>query len=90
MPGAALFALGWVPRAVVLIGLLPAVGGFLLQVLLTRLRLAGLDPGAVTLAHLAAVPVTPPDWAGTAGMLAIASVLGLAGAAGYARRDLRG
>jgi polyether ionophore transport system permease protein len=88
--GAALFALGWVPSAVVGIGVLPAMGGFLLLVLADTFAWPGWIRALSPFAHLAAVPAVPPDWAGTAGMLAIAIVLGLAGAAGYARRDLRG
>jgi hypothetical protein len=41
-------------------------------------------------AVLAAVVDNIPYWAGTAGILAVASLLGLAGTAAYARRDLRG
>ncbi|WP_433560281.1 hypothetical protein ACQPWY_23915 [Pseudonocardia xinjiangensis] len=41
-------------------------------------------------AHLAGVPQISPDWAGAAGMCAVAAVLGGLGVLGYTRRDLTG
>jgi len=88
--GAAVFALGVLPRAVAGIGALPAVGGFLLLVLAVD---AGAPAWVVKLspfAHLAAVPDQAPDWAGVAGMMAISVALCVVGVGAYERRDLRG
>ena len=88
--GAAVFALGVRPRAVAWIGAFPAVGGFLLLVLAVD---AGAPAWVVRLspfAHLAPVPDRGPDWAGAAGMMAVALALCLAGVGAYERRDLRG
>ena len=88
--GAAVFALGLLPRAVAWIGALPAVGGFLLLVLAVD---AGAPAWVVKLspfAHLAAVPDEAPDWVGAAGMMAVALALCVAGIGAYERRDLRG
>ena len=88
--GAAVAALGWMPHMVGLVGVAPAVGGFLLQVLAES---AGAPRWVVELspfAHLAPVPSTTPNWTGTAGMLVIAAGLYASGAAGYRRRDLLG
>ncbi len=88
--GAAVLALGWEPRAVAAIGALPAVGGFLLQVIADT---AGAPAWVGTLspfAHLAAVPHAPVDWAGSGVMVAIAALLAAIGTAGYRRRDLCG
>jgi ABC-2 type transport system permease protein len=88
--GAAVFALGLLPRAVALIGALPAAGGFLLQVLAVDVGapewVAKLSP----FAHLALVPYETPDWAGAAGMVAVALALCVVGIGAYERRDLRG
>lgn len=86
--GAAMLALGWAPRAVLAVGALPAAGGFLLLVLAQS---AGAPDWVVRLspfAHLAPVPQTTPDWAGAAGMCAVAVLLAAVGVLGYARRDL--
>ena len=88
--GAAVSALGWLPRAVGLVGAAPAVGGFLLQVVAESTGapqwVADLSP----FAHLAPVPTTSPNWIGAAVMLAVAAGLYAAGSAGYQRRDLLG
>jgi ABC-2 type transport system permease protein len=88
--GAAVFALGVLPRAVVPLGALPAVGGFLLQVIAVSVAaprwLGQLSP----FAHLAPVPQTTPNWAAAASMMAVAAALALVGVAAYERRDLRG
>lgn len=86
--GAAMLALGWAPRAVLAIGALPAAGGFLLLVLAQS---SGAPAWVVQLspfAHLAAVPQTTPNWAGAAGMCAVAVLLAGLGVLGYHRRDL--
>ncbi|MGY1813493.1 ABC transporter permease [Blastococcus sp. SYSU D00820] len=88
--GAAVFALGWAPAAVLPIGVLPAAGGYLLLVLADTFGWPDAVRALSPFAHLAKVPAEAPDWAGTAGMLAVAVALGLAGLAGYRRRDLRG
>jgi ABC-2 type transport system permease protein len=88
--GAALLALGWLPRAVFPVGALPAVGGFLLQVLADSLGWPAWVRRLSPFTHLGSVPADPPDWPGTAGILAVFLVLGVVGALGYARRDLRG
>ena len=88
--GAALLALGWLPSAVLAVGVLPAAGGYLLLVLADSF---GWPSGVRELspfAHLAAVPAEPADVSGAVGLLLVAVVLGAAGIAGYARRDLRG
>jgi ABC-2 type transport system permease protein len=88
--GAAQVAIGWVPQGVLALGVAPAVGGFLLTVLVDTFDwpswLARLSP----FAHLASVPTTGPDWAGAAGMMAVSGLLAALGIAGFARRDLRG
>jgi ABC-2 type transport system permease protein len=88
--GAAQVAIGWVPQAVLALGALPAVGGFLLTVLVDTFDwpnwLAELSP----FAHLASVPATAPDWAGTAGMMGVAVLFAGLGIVGFVRRDLRG
>jgi ABC-2 type transport system permease protein len=88
--GAALFALGWAPRAVAALGALPAAGGFLLQALADTFGWPAWIRALSPFAHLASVPAAPPDWGGTAGILAVAALLGVAGTARYSRRDLRG
>ncbi|HZG91681.1 MAG TPA: polyketide antibiotic transporter, partial [Pseudonocardia sp.] len=87
--GAAVLALGWAPRLVVPIGMLPAAGGFLLTVLADSTGapqwIAALSP----FAHLARVPATAPDVPGAVALTAIALVLAGAGLAGFRRRDIR-
>jgi ABC-2 type transport system permease protein len=86
--GAAVLALGWFPRAVLAVGAVPAVGGFLLQVLAQSVGAPGWVSQLSPFAHLALVPEMPPDWAQTAGMSAVALALMIIGAVGYRRRDL--
>ncbi|MGY1682209.1 hypothetical protein [Geodermatophilus sp. SYSU D01176] len=88
--GAALFALGWLPSAVLAIGVLPAAGGYLLLVLADSFRWPSWVRDVSPFAHLAAVPAEPVDVAGAIGMLVVAVLLAVVGLAGYARRDLRG
>jgi ABC-2 type transport system permease protein len=87
--GAAVLALGWSPRAVAAVGVLPAVGGFLWQVLADSLRAPAWVGGMSPFAHLAAVPVTTPDRSAAAVMTGIAALGAVLGAIGYRRRDLR-
>jgi ABC-2 type transport system permease protein len=88
--GAALAALGWLPGAVLAVGVLPAAGGYLLLVLADSFRWSGAVRGVSPFAHVASVPAEPADVGGALGMLAIALVLVVIGLLGYARRDLRG
>jgi ABC-2 type transport system permease protein len=88
--GAPQVAIGWAPHAVLALGAAPAVGGFLLTVLVEAFDgpnwLVQLSP----FAHLAWVPATAPDWAGAAGMIGVSVLPAGVGIAGFARRDLRG
>jgi ABC-2 type transport system permease protein len=88
--GAALLALGWVPSAVLAVGILPAAGGFLLLVFADSFGWPSWVRDVSPFAHVAAVPAEPVDVAGALGIVVVAGVLGAAGIAGYARRDLRG
>lgn len=88
--GAAVFALGWAPRAVALIGALPVVGGFLIWVLADLLDWPDWMRGLSPFTHVAPVPAAAPDWAAQAGMLAVAALLLAVGLLGLARRDIRG
>ncbi len=87
--GAAVLALGWMPRITAAIGGVPAVGGFLLQV---TAESAGAPRWVVDLspfAHLAPVPLAAPNWPALIVMAVVAMALAGAGAAGFRRRDLR-
>jgi ABC-2 type transport system permease protein len=88
--GAALFALGYAPAAVLAIGVLPAAGGYLLLVFADSFRWPEAVRALSPFAHLAPAPADPPDLVGAVGMVAVAVVLGAVGVAGYVRRDLRG
>ncbi len=88
--GTAVFALGWAPRAVTLIGALPVIGGFVIWVLAETLDWPNWLHQISPFAHLASVPAESPDWAGTWTMLAIAAAFACLGTVGFARRDLRG
>jgi len=87
--GAAVFALGLLPRAVALVGALPAVGGFLLVVIADSVAAPGWVAQLSPFAHLAPVPQRAPNWAAAAGMTVVAAALAVAGVAAYERRDLR-
>jgi ABC-2 type transport system permease protein len=87
--GAALFALGVAPRAVALVGSLPAAGGFLWHVIADSVGAPAWIAAMSPFAHLATVPAESPDWAGAAGMIAVAAGLAATGLATYHRRDLR-
>jgi ABC-2 type transport system permease protein len=88
--GAGVLAVGWLPRAVGAVGALPAVGGFLLQVVAESARAPRWVIDMSPFAHLAPVPFSPPDVLATAIMTGIALALGAVGMIGYRRRDLRG
>jgi ABC-2 type transport system permease protein len=87
---AAVLALGWAPRAVVAIGMLPAAGGFLLIVVADSTDAPAWIAALSPFDHLALVPTTAPNVPGAVVMVAIAAVLVVAGAYGYHRRDIRG
>lgn len=86
--GAAALAVGALPSAVAPIGALPAVGGFLLNVVAqgtwAPTWLVRLSP----FNHVAAVPRTPPDWPGMSMLAVVGAILVAMGVACYARRDL--
>lgn len=88
--GAALLALGWAPRLVTVVGSLPGVGGFLLLTLSDSFAWPRAVRDVSPFAHLSAVPAVAPDLVASAVMVTVAVVLAAVGAAGYARRDLRG
>ncbi|SNR74706.1 ABC transporter permease [Blastococcus mobilis] len=87
--GAALFALGYAPGAVLAIGVLPAAGGYLLLLFADTFGWPEAARALSPFAHVASVPADPPDLVGAVGMVAVAAVLGFAGVVAYARRDLR-
>jgi ABC-2 type transport system permease protein len=87
--GAAVLALGWMPRATAVAGAVPAVGGFLLQVTAQSAGAPGWVVGMSPFAHLAPVPLAAPNWPALVVMTALAVALAGAGAAGFRRRDLR-
>ncbi|WP_433576228.1 polyketide antibiotic transporter [Nocardia brasiliensis] len=86
--GAAVLALGWYPDAVSVIGAVPVIGGFLLDVVTQSIGAPDWLREISPFAHLAAVPDTGPDWAAGATMIAIALVGIALGIHGFARRDL--
>lgn len=88
--GAALLAYGWWPHMTLALGAVPAVGGFLLQVLADTLRWPAWVVVLSPYEHLHAVPYESVNWAGAAGMTLIAAALALLGSIGFQRRDLRG
>ena len=87
--GAAVLALGWMPRATAAVAAVPAVGGFLLQVSAQSAGAPGWVVGLSPFAHLAPVPLAEPDRPALLVMTAVAAALAGAGAAGFHRRDLR-
>ncbi|MEU8614980.1 hypothetical protein AB0C29_44045, partial [Actinoplanes sp. NPDC048791] len=87
--GAAVVALGVVPRAVGWIGGVPTVGGFLLLVIADSTGAPDWVGALSPFAHLAAVPAEGVSWTGTAVMAILAAVLCAAGLAAFARRDVQ-
>ncbi|SNY53560.1 ABC transporter permease [Paractinoplanes atraurantiacus] len=87
--GAAVLAVGWVPRWVGVVGGLPAIGGFLLLVIAESVATPAWVRDLSPYAHLAPVPLTGAGWPAIAVMLALASALTATGIAGYRSRDLR-
>ncbi len=88
--GAAILALGWLPRATAAVGVLPAVGGFLLHVLADSADLPGWVAASSPFTHLAAVPAESPGWSAAGVMIAIAIAAAALGRLGNRRRDLLG
>ncbi|MER7458744.1 hypothetical protein [Micromonospora sp. NPDC126480] len=88
--GAAVLALGWVPRAVAGVGALPAAGGFLLQVVADSVGAPAWVAHLSPFAHLAAVPATGVNWPAALTMIVLALVAAALGVAGHQRRDLIG
>ena len=86
--GAAVLALGRAPDHVVAIGLLPAAGGFVLNVVADSVDAPAWVASLSPYAHLAAVPVDPPDLAAAGVMVAVAAALGMTGTWSYVRRDM--
>jgi ABC-2 type transport system permease protein len=87
--GAAVIGVGWLPRLTGAIGALPAVGGFLLQVIAVTAGAPGWIVDLSPFAHLALVPVDAPNWPATLVMLSIALIMATLGSVGFQRRDLR-
>ncbi|MFJ3927029.1 hypothetical protein [Streptomyces sp. NPDC090022] len=87
--GAGVIALGWAPRAVVLVGSLPAAGGFLLKVIADSSGLPTWVAQLSPFTHLAAVPDAPAHWPASLLMTAMAVIATAAGALGYRLRDLQ-
>jgi ABC-2 type transport system permease protein len=88
--GAAVAALGWLPRWTGAIGVLPGAGGFLLHVTANSAGLPAWVDNLSPFAHLATVPQAGVNWPATAVMTGVAGLLVLVGLIGYDRRDLRG
>jgi ABC-2 type transport system permease protein len=86
--GAAAVGVGWLPSAAFAIGALPVVGGFLVNVILQTTKAPGWVVNLSPWKHLAAVPDTPPNWAGTTIFLLIGAILTAVGVYGYVQRDL--
>ncbi|HEY0001318.1 MAG TPA: hypothetical protein VGB74_12745 [Actinoplanes sp.] len=87
--GAAVFAIGWAPRWVGVVGGVPATGGFLLLVVAESVAAPGWVRNLSPFAHLAPVPLATVDWTASAVMTGLAVLLTVVGFAGYRRRDLR-
>jgi ABC-2 type transport system permease protein len=85
---AAAVGVGWLPSAAGAIGALPVVGGFLVNVVIQATKAPGWVVNLSPLAHLAAVPDTPPNWAATTVFLLIGAILTGLGMYGYVQRDL--
>ena len=86
--GAAAVGAGWLPSATVAIGALPVAVGFLANLIVQSVKAPGWVVTLSPLAHLAAVPDTPPNWVSTTIFLLIGAILTGFGVYGYSRRDL--
>lgn len=87
--GAATLALGRTPEAVLPAGMVPAAGGFVLNVVADSVGAPAWVGSLSPFAHLSPVPVTIPDWTATTIMVAIAVALCVAGTMSYTGRDVR-
>jgi ABC-2 type transport system permease protein len=87
--GAAVLALGWVPRATVAVGAVPVVGGFSWHVIAGSTGAPRWVADVSPFAHLAAVPAAPASVPATVVMLCVAAAATAVGLVGYRRRDLR-
>lgn len=88
--GAAVLAVGYAPRAVGVIGVLPTTGAFLLQVIADSVGAPGWVRDLSPFAHLAPAPLAPVDSTAAVIMLTLSALLAAAGAQGYRTRDLNG
>ena len=79
---------GWLPPATVAIGVLPVLGGFLVNMVIQTTKAPGWVVNLSPLSHLAAVPDRPPNLAATTIFLLIGTILAGVGVHGYVRRDL--
>jgi ABC-2 type transport system permease protein len=86
--GTAAVGVGWLPSATLAIGALPVVGGFLVNLVIQTTKAPGWVVNLSPLAHLAAVPDTPPNWVATTMFLLIGAILTGLGVYGYVQRDL--
>jgi ABC-2 type transport system permease protein len=87
--GAAMAGIGLLPGSATVIGMVPAVGGFLLLVVAESADAPGWVSDLSPFAHLAPVPVTAPNWPAAATMTGLALLAAAIGAAAFRRRDLR-
>ena len=88
--GAAAIGVGWLPSATAVIGAVPVVGGFLVNLAIQAAKAPGWIVNLSPLAHLAAVPDAPPNWVATAIFLLTGAILAGVGLYGYVQRDLAG
>lgn len=86
--GAAALAVGWLPSTVGVIGALPVVGGFLLNVITQGMQAPAWVGNLSPFVHVSAVPNLPPDWATIATLTVIGVTMTAIGVLGYSRRDL--
>jgi ABC-2 type transport system permease protein len=86
--GAAAVGVGWLPSAAGAIGALPVLAGFVVNVIIQATKPPGWVANLSPLAHLAAVPDAPPNWAATTIFLLIGAILAGLGMYGYVQRDL--
>jgi polyether ionophore transport system permease protein len=88
--GAAVFALGWAPRAVTAVGALPVVGSGIVWVLAETLNWPDWLGQISPFAHIASVPATSPNWAGVWIMLALGAAVAVLGDHRFRSPYLRG
>ncbi|KUH97924.1 polyketide antibiotic transporter [Mycolicibacterium acapulense] len=86
--GAAVLGAGWLPSAVIAVGAVPVVGGFLVDVVAETAHAPQWVRDGSPFVHVRAVPLAAPDWQALGVILAVAAVFTAAGVAGYHRRDL--